>query len=117
MKRRISVMAWRNLWRQKRRTGITLSSIVFGTFLAIMMTGIQDAMWREMIDVAARLLPERDGGHQSRRLARLHAKVLGGDVEDLVAAALGLEHQNEGGIGLDVDSNDGVHHKGQAERP
>jgi ABC-type lipoprotein release transport system permease subunit len=52
-------MAWRSLWRQPRRTGITLSSIVFGVMLAVIMTGITDANFAEMIDLAARL----GGGH------------------------------------------------------
>jgi len=35
-------LAWRNLWRQKRRTLLTLASIAFGGFLAILMTAMQD---------------------------------------------------------------------------
>ncbi|MEM1245595.1 MAG: FtsX-like permease family protein [Acidobacteriota bacterium] len=52
-------LAWRNLWRNRRRTGITLASIVFGVFLAILMTGMQDQQWADMIDNAAR----SGGGH------------------------------------------------------
>jgi len=55
----LAAMAWRNIWRNRRRTLITLSSIGFGTALAILMTAVQDAQWRDMIDVAARL----GGGH------------------------------------------------------
>ncbi len=55
----IASMAWRNLWRNRRRTALTLSSIVFGTSLAILFTGIGDSNWRDMIDLAARL----GGGH------------------------------------------------------
>ncbi len=47
--------AWRNLWRQRRRTLITSSSIAFGILLATIMTGIGDATWAEMIDLAARM--------------------------------------------------------------
>ena len=53
------VMAWRNLWRRRRRTLLTLSSIVFGTFLAILFTAFQDRNFADMIDLAARL----SGGH------------------------------------------------------
>lgn len=54
-------MAWLNLWRNRRRTLLTLSSIAFGVMLAILFTGIGDSNWREMIDLAARL----GGGHVS----------------------------------------------------
>ncbi len=49
------VMAWRNLWRNRRRTLLTLSSIAFGVFLAVLFTAMQDRNWADMIDVAARL--------------------------------------------------------------
>ncbi|MBW1880901.1 MAG: ABC transporter permease, partial [Deltaproteobacteria bacterium] len=48
-------LAWRNLWRHKRRTILTLISIALGGFLAVMMTGMQDATWVDFIDSAARL--------------------------------------------------------------
>ena len=52
-------MAWLNIWRNRRRTLLTLSSIAFGVMLAILFTGLGDQNWREMIDLAARL----GGGH------------------------------------------------------
>ncbi|EDM76224.1 hypothetical protein PPSIR1_07723 [Plesiocystis pacifica SIR-1] len=52
-------MAWRNLWRNGRRTAITLFSIAFGVLLAVVSTGIGDSSYTEMIDYAARL----GGGH------------------------------------------------------
>ena len=52
-------MAWRNLWRNRRRTVLTLVSIAFGLLLAILMTALQDRNWADMIDLAARL----GGGH------------------------------------------------------
>ncbi|MCP4567191.1 MAG: ABC transporter permease, partial [FCB group bacterium] len=53
------MMAWRNLWRNRRRTLLTLSSIAFGTSLAIISTAMQDRNFADMIDLAARL----GGGH------------------------------------------------------
>ena len=55
----LPAIAWRNLWRNRRRTLLTLFSIVFGVFLAIMFTALQDRNWSDMIDLAARL----GGGH------------------------------------------------------
>ncbi len=48
-------MAWRNLWRNRRRTLITLSSIAFGIFFAVLFTGIGDSTYSRMIDMAARM--------------------------------------------------------------
>jgi ABC-type lipoprotein release transport system permease subunit len=56
---RLSVLAWRNLWRNRRRTLLTLTSIAFGVFLAVLFTALQDRNWADMIDLAARL----GGGH------------------------------------------------------
>ena len=55
----LAKVAWRNLWRQKRRTFLTLFSIVFGFSLAILMNAMQDQNFSDMIDLAARL----GGGH------------------------------------------------------
>lgn len=55
----LSKMAWRNLWRNKRRTILTLISIGFGVFLAVLFAAMQDQNWADMIDLAARL----GGGH------------------------------------------------------
>ncbi len=52
---KILKMAWRNLWRQKRRTILTLISIIFGGFFAVMMTGMQDYTWVDFIDTTARM--------------------------------------------------------------
>ena len=51
----MAVLAWRNLWRNRRRTLLTLSSIAVGVFLAILFTAMQDRNWADMIDLAARL--------------------------------------------------------------
>ncbi len=48
-------IAWRNLWRQKRRTLLTLASIAFGGFLAVMMTAAQERSFADFVDTAARL--------------------------------------------------------------
>lgn len=48
-------VAWRNLWRNRRRTLLTLVAIAFGMFLAILMTAMQDRSFADMIDRAARM--------------------------------------------------------------
>jgi ABC-type lipoprotein release transport system permease subunit len=59
MRANLASMAWRNIWRNRRRTLVTLSSIAFGVMLAVLLTGIGDASWTDVIDLAARLR----GGH------------------------------------------------------
>jgi ABC-type lipoprotein release transport system permease subunit len=54
-------MAWRNLWRNRRRTLITVSSLAFGMLLSVLFTGLGDAQWDGAIDLAARMGP----GHVS----------------------------------------------------
>ena len=51
----LATMAWRNLWRNRRRTLITLSAIVFGVFLSVLTAAMQDRNWADMIQLAARL--------------------------------------------------------------
>lgn len=43
-------LAWRNLWRNKRRTLITVASIFFGVFLSCVMNGIKEGTFNRMID-------------------------------------------------------------------
>lgn len=64
----LAVVAWRNLWRQKRRTILTLVSIAFGGFLAVIATATQDRSFADFIDTAARL----GGGHVTVQNAAYH---------------------------------------------
>lgn len=84
----IAAMAWRNLWRHRRRSMLTLSSIAFGTMLAILFTGIGDSQWRAMIDLAARM----GGGHVSIQHSEyLDAPTLSNSLADAsLAAAVAL---------------------------
>ena len=43
-------LAWRNLWRNKRRTMITTASIVFSVFFACLMRSVQEGSYDSMID-------------------------------------------------------------------
>ena len=44
--------AWRNLWRNKRRTVITISSIVFAVIIAAFMRGMQLGSYEKMLNDA-----------------------------------------------------------------
>jgi ABC-type lipoprotein release transport system permease subunit len=48
-------LAWRSIWRQKRRTAITVASIAFGLFFIISMAGLQEGALRDAINKGARL--------------------------------------------------------------
>lgn len=47
-------IAWRNLWRNTRRTLITSASVFFGVFFAIFMTSVQKGSFENMIGNMAR---------------------------------------------------------------
>lgn len=47
-------LAWRNIWRNKRRTVITLSSIGFAVFFASVMQSMQRGTYERMIDNTVR---------------------------------------------------------------
>ena len=44
------IMAWRNLWRKKSRTFITVASIFFGVLLSTVMSSMQEGSYSSMID-------------------------------------------------------------------
>jgi len=50
---KIRKMAWRNLWRRKRRTYITALSIGFGVLLSVTFIGIADDSYTKMINTSA----------------------------------------------------------------
>ena len=105
----LRVMAWRNLWRNRRRTMITLVSIAFGGFLAVLMTAMQDRSFADFIDTAART----GGGHVTlghpdyARKRNLINTVAGG--EALVAMA---EAEADFGLHLHAEALQLIDHGG-----
>ena len=43
-------LAWRNIWRHPRRTGLTLAAIVFSDAILVWMIGLQLGQYDMMID-------------------------------------------------------------------
>jgi len=53
--RTLAMLAWRNLWRQRKRTLVTLSSIAFGFAMAVFFIGIGDGSHNSMIRNAIKM--------------------------------------------------------------
>ena len=57
-------LAWRNVWRSKKRTWITASSIAFSVFFACLMQSSQLGSYDNMINNSARFFTGHVGIHQ-----------------------------------------------------
>ncbi len=48
-------LAWRNIWRNKRRTLITVSAVAFAVFMASVMGSFQKGAWDKIVDSTVNL--------------------------------------------------------------
>ena len=51
----IAKLAWRSLWRYRRRTLLTVSAIMVGTALALFIITMADGMYKKLVDEAVRM--------------------------------------------------------------
>jgi len=66
-------LAWRNLWRSKRRTLITVASIFFGVFFVVMMSSLQQGSFENMVENMVRFYSgyiqiQQDGFQENKSL-------------------------------------------------
>ncbi|MDE0451467.1 MAG: ABC transporter permease [Gammaproteobacteria bacterium] len=116
-----AVVAWRNLWRNPRRTWLTAGGIAFATALVVFATSIQVGSYDGMIDTATRLVSSHiqvqhpkfhddprmryalpDGIALAERLANLPG-VAGAAPRAEAFALLSTEERSFGGLVLGVD--------------
>ena len=86
--KKLLILAWRNLWRKKRRTFITLSSVMFAVVLAIglmsMVNGMKQQMIRSVISNTTGHLQIQDVLYHDEPTMD-HAMYYGEEVKDAVA--------------------------------
>ncbi|RCK77557.1 MAG: ABC-type transport system, involved in lipoprotein release, permease component [Ignavibacteriae bacterium] len=74
-------LAWRNIWRNKRRTLLTILAVVFATFLSIVQRGFADGTWeyniRYMLDLFSGYIQIQRVGYQENPKLTLSFSVNG----------------------------------------
>ncbi len=83
-------LAWRNIWRQPRRTCLTTGAMVFSNVLLIFMISLQFAMYRLMIDNS---LQAFTGHMQIQAPGYIDDKKMRQTVPDIVPLASSLREQ------------------------
>src|SRR5210317_980623 len=68
-------LAWRNIWRQKRRTWLTASAMIFSNILLVFMISLQFGSYEMMINNTLRIfsgqLQVQSEGYQDSQKMRL----------------------------------------------
>ena len=96
-KNSLASLAWRNLWRNRRRTGIMLGAISVGVWAMIFMTALMRGMVDQMVEDGIDALP----GH-----VQVHQPAYRDDpnIEPAFTLALGSVHQRQRGGVVGVNS-------------
>ncbi len=53
----LTLLAWRNIWRHKRRTWLTAGAIAFAAILIVFIIPLQEGGYAQMIDLSLRIFP------------------------------------------------------------
>ena len=87
-------LAWRNIWRQKRRTWLTASAMIFCNVLLIFMISLQFGSYDMMINNTLRMFSgqvqiQRDGYQDGRKMRQVvdNIRDLASDIRQQIPAA------------------------------
>ena len=69
-------LAWRNMWRSRRRTLITVSSIFFAVIFAVLMrvtiVGIFDKLIADTVSMSSGYIQVHHSGYWEKQVGRQH---------------------------------------------
>ncbi len=84
-------MAWRNLWRNKRRTGLTIAAISLGLAVLITMVSFSEGMMEMMMDQIARSSIGHIQLHQPDYLEKKSTNLFMEDGDKITSIVAGVE--------------------------
>lgn len=88
----LTALAWRNIWRQRRRSVLTLSGIAFSCFLFVFATPVQYGAFDSMVDLSLRLFV---GHAQIQKQGYLDDPLIEMRIKDVSALAQKLRDSGE----------------------
>ena len=87
-------LAWRNIWRQKRRTWLTALAMIFSNILLVFMISLQFGSYEMMINNTLRMFSgqvqvQREGYQDSRKMRQVVSNIRGlaGNIREKFPAA------------------------------